>query len=704
MSLAVTAHAFPRRIVDRLVRRLDRHLAGFGRELHVPLIAALAYYAGAEAAFFVGTLSDKIFAPFWPPNIVLFCALLLSPYRRWWLFILAVFPAHVLAEIRVGMDTLQLLVAFVTNCAVAAANAAALRRMIGGPPWFGSLRNACLYILVTAVVSPAVVALGGAFVPIMSAGSADHYWSFWAQWYLSNAVGSLALGPIALIVLSERKRWWRRFRPRQAAEAALLSMAVIIACTIGCMASEAAVSKGFLPALAYLPLPFVLWAALRFGTVGASGAVLLVSANSIWHALNGPSLFLTGTPETSVLALQAFIIGLSVPVLLLGASIDETRHAEATARESEERMAFSAISANVCLWHIDYKSDRFWVTNHGRELLGLRPHDVISRHAVMSMIHPDDRPEAVAALQAAASAGRLANCEFRIVRPNDGQIRWVRCRARAHGNYRGAPAEISGTFADITEQKTTETELAQQRQEIAHRLRVSMLGELSGGIAHELVQPLSAILSNAEAARILLTRDPPDLNEVVEALDDIISENNRASDVINRLRSLLKKSEAKFEPADINEIVNTTLRLLHNEMITRHVRVSTDLAAEPPCVTGDAIQLQQVLLNLILNAIDAMNDVVPARRLITVRTRMTDAEQVQIEVSDCGVGLAPAWQKRVFQPFFTTKERGLGLGLSLCSAIVKLHGGALSLNNNNAGGGATATFTLPLPNRLKEAG
>jgi PAS domain S-box-containing protein len=678
-------------------------LTDFGRELHVPLIAALAYYVGAEAAFFVGTLSDKIFAPFWPPNIVLLCALLLSPYRRWWLFILAVFPAHVLAELRVGMDTAQLLVAFATNCAVAAANAAALRRMIGGPPWFGSLRNACVYVCVTAVVSPAMVALGGAFVPIMSAPSAEHYWSFWAQWYLSNAVGSLALGPIALILLSERKRWWRRFEPRHVAEAALLATAVIVACTLGCMASDAAIPKGFLPALAYLPLPFVLWAALRFGAIGASAAVLLVSVNSIWHALNGPSLFLTGTPETSVFALQAFIIGLSIPVLLLGASIDETRHAEAAARESEERMAFAAVSANVCLWHVDYKSDRFWVTNHGRELLGFRLHDVISRHVVMSMIHPEDRQEAVATLQAAASAGSLATCEFRIVRPGDGQIRWVRCRARARGNYRGAPAEISGTFADITEQKTTEMELAQQRQEIAHRLRVSMLGELSGGLAHELVQPLSAILSNAEAARILLTRDPPDLNEVVEALDDIISENNRASDVIHRLRSLLKKSEARFEPADINEIVNSTLRLLHNELITRHVRVSTDLAAGSARVTGDAIQLQQVLLNLILNAIDAMNDVAPARRLITVRTRTTAAEQVQIEVSDCGVGLAPASQKRVFQPFFTTKEQGLGLGLSLCSAIVKLHGGALSLNNNNAGGGATATFTLPLLHRLEAA-
>jgi PAS domain S-box-containing protein len=367
-------------------------------------------------------------------------------------------------------------------------------------------------------------------------------------------------------------------------------------------------------------------------------------------------------------------------------------------------MAFAAISANVCLWHVDYKSDRFWVTNHGRELLGLRPHDVISRNAAMNMIHPDDREDAVAALRAAAISGGFASCEFRIIRPGDGQIRWVRCRASAHGDYRGATAEISGMFADITEQKAAESELAQQRQEIAHRQRVSMLGELSGGIAHELVQPLSAILSNAEAARILLTRDPPDLNEVVEALDDIISENSRASDVIHRLRGLLKKSEARFEPADINAIVSSTLRLLHNELIKRGIKTSTDLTPGLPPVMADAIQLQQLLLNLILNASDAMVDVVPAGRKLAITTRVKDIDQVQVEISDSGTGLAAADRQRIFQPFFTTKERGLGIGLSLCSAIVKAHGGALSLDNNTVGG-ATATITLPLclPKRQEAA-
>jgi PAS domain S-box-containing protein len=681
----------------------ERRMAEIGRELHIPLIAALAYYLGAEAAFVVGTLSDKIFAPFWPPNIVLLCALARSPYRRWWLVILAVFPAHVIAEIGIGMSAPQLMVAFASNCMVAIISAAALRHWRREARWFGSLRDTCLYLAVATVASPAVSALVGAFVPALSAGSAGRFWSFWAQWYLSNAVGSVVLGPIALVLLDEARRRPLQAPRRSAIEAAAVAASLIIVCSLAFEAGSAIVPASFLPAAIYLPLPVVLWAAVRFGVKGASGAVLLVSVILVWRALNGPSLFLAGDPETSVLALQVFILGLAIPVLLLAASIDETRHAEKLARESEERMAIAAISADVCLWHIDYYSKRFWVTDHGRDILGFRPGEIISRHAVMSAIHPDDRQQAVETMRAAAVEKRLADCEFRIVRPDNGEIRWIRCRARAHGDYRGALAEIGGTFADITERRSAETELAQQRSELAHLMRVSMLGELSAGIAHELTQPLSAILSNAEAAKVLLTQHPPDVAEAVEALDDIVGEDNRAAEVIHRLRRLLRKSEVKFEPTDVNDIVNATLRVLHTELATRGISVSTSLTANVPLVSGDAIQLQQVLLNLLLNAADAMNEVVPPRRIIEIETEVTSIQDVQIVVSDCGLGLAPDHQERVFQPFFTTKARGLGLGLSLCSAIAKLHGGSLTLENG-ADGGATATLTLPALQRLEATG
>ena len=285
----------------------------------------------------------------------------------------------------------------------------------------------------------------------MSGGSSEHYWSFWAQWYLSNAVGSLALGPIALILLSERPGGCRRLSPDQADEAAVWQPRWSSFAPSRLRRARRPIPSGFLPALVYLPLPFVLWAAVRFGAKGASSAILLVTVILIWRALNGPSLFLAGNAETSVFAIQVFVIGLSVPILLLGASIDETRQAEKVARESEERMAFAAISADVCLWHIDYQSDRFWVTNHGRELLGLGPQEPISRHAVMSVIHPDDRQRRWRRCYRAAAKAwptGVPNCPAR-----DGEIRWIRCRARAHRKYRGAPAEISGTFADITDLK-----------------------------------------------------------------------------------------------------------------------------------------------------------------------------------------------------------------------------------------------------------
>jgi signal transduction histidine kinase/integral membrane sensor domain MASE1 len=679
-------------------------LGRLARHLRAPLITAVAYYTGAEAAFFVGTLSDKIFAPFWPPNVVLFCALLFAPMRTWWLFLAVAFPAHVLAELHVGMDMLQLLVAFATNCIAAAASAFAIRWILGAPPWFRSLRSACLYVLIATIAIPMAAAFGGAFVSISGGLPMTDYWVFWTQWFMSNALGSLTLGPVLLIWLSERQtQSSERVRPAALIEAVFIGVALVVVCTVAFEVSAAKSAGGFLPALLYAPLLFVLWATLRFGVKGAASAILIMAVVLVWRTLNGPSLFLSGNAESSVFAMQVFLLGLSIPVLLLGAAIDEARHAEQEVRESEERMSFAAVSANVCMWRFDYKSDNVWITDHGRDMLGFLPPVRITRAAMMDVIHTEDRETAIEAMRAAIARGALADCEFRIIRRNDAQTRWFRCRARAYGEYRGTAAHISGTFTDITEQKIAEIELAQQRQELAHLTRVSLVGELSGGIAHELTQPLSAILSNAEAARTLIAKDTPNLSEIKEALDDIIGEDNRAGEIIRRLRGLLKKTETNFEVADLNQIVQSTLRLLRNELVNRRVRVTTHLAKDLPLVTGDPIQLQQVLINLVLNAVDAMADTTPAQRVIVIVTEAADAALIQLRVSDRGTGLMPSHQDRVLQPFFTTKDHGLGLGLSLSSAIIKLHGGRLWLDNNPEAG-VTATFTLPRPDVLKAAG
>jgi C4-dicarboxylate-specific signal transduction histidine kinase len=233
-----------------------------------------------------------------------------------------------------------------------------------------------------------------------------------------------------------------------------------------------------------------------------------------------------------------------------------------------------------------------------------------------------------------------------------------------------------------------------QRQEVAHLMRVSVLGELSGAIAHEISQPLTAIQSNAETGLDLLADKAPDLAEVREILQDIVHDNHRAGEVIKRLRSLLKKGERKTELVDVNELVNSTVGLLNSEMIGRRISTELDLSYARPATVGDLVQLQQVLLNLIMNAMDAMSSVPVTQRIVAISTRGNSIGTLEVCVTDRGTGIQSIARDRIFEPFYTTKAHGLGLGLAICSTIVEAHGGTIELANAD-GGGAIARLSLP---------
>jgi signal transduction histidine kinase/integral membrane sensor domain MASE1 len=658
--------------------------------LQIALLIFIAYLVSAESAFFVGTLSDKIFAPFWPPNIVLLCALLLVRPNWRWVTVFAAFPAHVIAETRIGMPAPQLLVAFATNLAVAVLSAAAIQRLLGERLWFATFRKTVNFIIVVAFICPAIVAFGGAFVPILGGGGLGNYWKFWAQWFASNALGLLTLGPLALILVSEGPRAFWSLNPARQAEGLLISTLLIVMCAVVFDESPGHLAHAYLPALLYLPVPFILWSASRFAVRGASAAILTMAVVLIWRSLNGFGLFLSGTPESNVFALQLFLVSLAIPTLLLGSSIEEARNASRRLRQDEERMAFVAATAQVGLWQHNSHRDLFWATDHCRAMLGLPGNLPVTREAVLSVVHPDDRILVNDAIVDTCDAD--APVEFRIVMP-DGRIKWLLGKRAINYDASGAAANTSGVFTDITTRKVAEAEAELQRGEVAHLMRVSQVGALSGGLAHELTQPLTAILANAQAARSMLSDSTPDLKELADTLDDIIAEDVRAGEVIQRLRALLKNEKGVVKSVDVCDLICSTLRLLNSEVISRNVKTKVLIADDVVSVEGDAVQLQQVLLNLVMNALEAMMKIDARRRMLTL-TAQYDNDKVEITVIDRGPGIDSECESRLFNAFFTTKERGLGLGLPICSSIIERHGGSLSLSNN-ADGGATARVHLP---------
>ena len=255
---------------------------------------------------------------------------------------------------------------------------------------------------------------------------------------------------------------------------------------------------------------------------------------------------------------------------------------------------------------------------------------------------------------------------------------------------------VLASIIDISERKRAELERARQRNEMAHLSRVTMLGELSGSLAHELNLPLTAILSNAQAAQRILANSDADLTELREILNDIVTEDKRAGEVIRRLRLLLKKGEVQQHCLDINEVVEDVLKLMRSDLINQKVTVNCELARHLPTVTGDPVQLQQVLLNLVVNACDAMVDCNTPKRRLLIRTGTGNENgAVLVSVTDRGGSIPEEKMEQIFEPFFTTKEKGMGLGLSVCRTIIAAHRGKLWAANN-ADCGATFHFSLPI--------
>ena len=823
---------------------------------------AIAYYIGANIGLALKPSGDPI-STLWPPNAILLGALLLAPSGSWAAIILATLPAHLLVQLQGGVPLPMAFSWYVSNCAEALIGAACIRYTIMRPVRFDSVRRVAIFVGFGALLAPFLSSfLDIAFVEWngwQTAGT--DFWSLWRTRFFSDVLAILTIVPIILQLDRDTWKTLRAMPRRRFVEAALMGASLLVVCAIALGREPSAPLTA--PVLLCIPLPFLLWSAVRFGPGGASACLFTFSVLSIWGAINGRGPFVAPPDPDDILSLQLFLIVTYIPIMVLAAVFCERERAESLARRNEERLHLVLDSAQMGTWDLDISSGRTTLSVRSREIFGLshsplevgwstftaslddaerarveaatsraiefdEPFEVEARVELPSAItrwvlskgrvvrddsgrpvrmlgiHVDvtERRQAEAALREEATlralseeleqrvaertaelslvnrvlleeidvrerigralraseerfakAFRASPDAISIIRRSDARIievneRWVAMfgfareeaigqtlpalgisprdphrdglgmLSTAQGSMRDAEVELRNRrgemlyalvtsetvevageqclitmVRDVTERRRAEHEVVEQRRQLAHLGRVALLGELSGALAHELNQPLAAILANARAGQRMLFRDELDRVELSRILEDIAADDRRAGSVIHRVRAMLRQGETEPQRVVANDLIAEVLDLAHSDLISRSVLVTTRLDPSLPSVAADRVQLQQVLLNLIVNACDAMGENAATDRRIWIATA-NEGAAIRVSVSDCGAGISRHPVDSVFEPFVTSKPHGLGLGLSICRSIVDGHGGRMWAANNEDRG-ATFTFLLP---------
>jgi C4-dicarboxylate-specific signal transduction histidine kinase len=295
-------------------------------------------------------------------------------------------------------------------------------------------------------------------------------------------------------------------------------------------------------------------------------------------------------------------------------------------------------------------------------------------------------------VERAAHDGQDFAHEYRLRMP-DGRVKYIHVVAHAMRHETGG-IDFVGAVMDVTAIRLAEMELHKTRSELAHATRMTSLGELTASIAHEVNQPLGAVVTNAEAGLSWLDHQPPNMKEAHCALERIVRDGNRAGEVIRRVRTVAKRTDIQMAPLELNEVVSEALALVQHELLSYRVLMRMDLASALPLILADRVQLQQVILNLVLNGIEAMQSITDRARQLMIRSERHDPQHVRVTVTDCGVGFCAEHAEQLFNSFFTTKSSGMGMGLSICRSIIHAHGGRIWATAN-VPHGATFQFTLP---------
>lgn len=644
--------------------------------IRAAVLVFIGYYLGAGVGFAL-TFRPHPISVFWPPNSILLAALLLTPPRIWWFLLLAAFPAHMIAELQSQVPPTMVVCWFISNCSEAVIGAGLTRYLLRGPVRFDNLRGVALFCLCAGFLGPFLSSfIDAGFVKMNNWGQPGYLGNFRARFF-SNALAALTLTPAIVTWRDFKPTQWNRMPSRHALEGSILFLGLVIASTV--VLYNARTNPD--PVLFYAPLPFLLWAMFRFGPRATSAAILIVTFLAIWSSAHGHGPFTKESAEINARSIQMFLIVMAVPIMLLAAGIQERRKAE-------ERFA-NAFRSSPDPISIIRKRDGTLidVNDHWVKMFGYERQEAIGRTVFdLNLCLPEGGH--IQQMVGLKQSKPIRDVECAV---------WTKTGEARQASLSADVVEMGNepcfvvTIRDITDRKLAE----KANRDLAHASRVAVLGELTASIAHEINQPLGAILSNAEAAELLLESESPPLDEVRRILADIRNDDVRASDVIRHIRLLTRKGAMRGESLDANEIAAEVVRLMQTEGHTRNVSLLTEFTAAPAAIFGDRVHLQQVLINLILNGMEAMTDTPEAERSLYVRTATNGQRRVEISVTDAGRGIPPDKLPRLFDSFFTTKENGMGLGLAIARSIIDAHQGRI-FAENNSDAGATFRFDLPV--------
>lgn len=648
------------------------------------LTVGIGYYTGAMIGFALTFYPNPV-SVMWPPNSILLAALSLTPVRVWWLLLLAAFPFHVLIQWQSGVPAAMTLCWFISNCVEALIGAAGMRWWLKQPLHFGRLRHLGAFFLFGAFLGPFLSSFLDASLVMLNQWGKQGFWQVWEVRLASNTFAVMTIVP-AIVTWCERRPVHRELQPgRRAAEVGVVVAGLLIT------SGAAFLSKGGLfasPTFVYLPLPFLLWAAIRFGPRGASTAILTVALVAIWGAVHGRGPFSSQSAQENASSLQLFLIVMTSTLLPLSTVLGERKKAVDALKASEARYREVVEAQTELLCRLRTDSTLTFVNaafcrffGKGREeLIGQRFADLLSSAGRATFIEETgalnpDRP----------------SCSYDLEMTRaDGSLGWLHWAYSAVFDPDGRIVEYQAIGHDITDRRYAE----EAKQNLIHASRLAVVGELTAMVAHEINQPLGAILSNAEAAEILLKAERPRLDEVRQILADIRKNDLRADEAIRRIRALLRKRDVQMDAVDLNETILDVLRLVHGDARRRRIQIRKKLDPSLPRIFGDRVQLQQVALNLIVNSMDAMDATRDRARVLTIETKPFGGDYAEVIVSDSGPGIASEKVHRVFDSFFTTKKEGMGLGLSIARSIIEAHQGKIRAETRPQGG-ARFRFTIP---------